>query len=669
MVFALWVLLAVLAGTLATFFYDEEAGFGMRLAQGIPLGLTGLGLLGYIVTAWMGYTGIAQTVLFLVLGLAVAALAWKKGRPLRDSLQAAPRAWTGWLWLLPATLLFGLLYTRVLVIRDSHIFTGYDNNLGDVTFHLGIITGFAYGENFPPQNPEYAGTRLTYPFLIDFLVALALRNGVDLVFAMWAENLVLTLSLIALCHRFTLSLTGSRVAAALGPILMLGSGGLGFTKFFARLGEQPLWQYLLHLPHDYTINVPEAHYRWGNAVTVLLVPQRSLLLGLPLAFIIWRLWWLAWQDDEGKARRLLAAGVITGFLVLAHAHSYLTTMMMAVGLALIAVCGAAVAAARAHGFGRDLANAVWQAGKPWLDYGLVAAAIGAPQAFWATRNAAAKAGNFFKLEPGWDHGLGDVKTLEAGDFVVGVLKFWWLNAGLFIPLWLAALVWLLHRRNTRLVLFNLPFAAMFVASNLFKLSPWVWDNIKFLFVWYLGSVPLVAWLLSQLPQAILARLQKPGLALRAALHTVVILPLLVVLTLSGALDIWRILVHTNLHLEFDSAAWEFAGAVTQTIPPRSRMLTAGTYNNPIELTGRRLVMGYGGHLWSHGVDYSRRENSIREIYQGLPSAKELLRELEVDYIVVGPQERGTFPGLNEAFFQANFPIVLSNSGYNVYKAR
>ncbi len=612
MVFFLWVLLAVTAGTLATFLYDEEAGLGYRLAQGVPLGLTGLGLTGYVVTAWTGYTGLSRTLLFLIWGMAVFLLARKFGTRFLN----ASRNWKGWLWILPVALLFGLLYERVLVDQDGALYTGFDNNLGDITFHLGIISGFAFGDSFPPENPEYAGTRLTYPFLMDFLVALALRNGVGLIFGLWAQSMILTLAWIALFYRFTLTITNSRLAAALAPLLALGSGGMGFTKFLMKLRDGPLGQYLLHLPHDYTINVPDAPIRFGNAITVLLVPQRTLLLGLPLAFIVWRLWWLALQEEDEKSarRQMLAAGIIAGFMVLAHAHSYLNTMLLAGGMAFI--------------FMR----------KRWLWFFVPALAIASPQAFWSTRNAAAKAGSFFAVAFGWDRGE------------TNVLWFWWLNAGFFIPLWLAALVWLAVRKNWRLLLFNLPFAALFVAANVFKLSPWLWDNIKFLFVWYLGCTPVVAWLLSRLP-----RLLVP--------------PLVGLLIFSGGLDIWRVLVHTNLHGEFDPASRAFARALTKIAPPRSRILTAGSYNNPVELTGRRLVMGYGGHLWSHGVDYTPRENAIRDIYQGAPNAKDQLRELQVDYIVVGPQERGSFPGLNEGFFQANFPIVFSDSGYSLYKAR
>jgi len=35
------------------------------------------------------------------------------------------------------------------------------------------------------------------------------------------------------------------------------------------------------------------YWRWGNAISSLLVPQRGILLGLPLAVIVFTQWWLA----------------------------------------------------------------------------------------------------------------------------------------------------------------------------------------------------------------------------------------------------------------------------------------------------------------------------------------------------------------------------------------
>ena len=41
-------------------------------------------------------------------------------------------------------------------------------------------------------------------------------------------------------------------------------------------------QVLLRLPHDYTVSGTD--WRWGNMVTALLLPQRSLLLDSPSRF-------------------------------------------------------------------------------------------------------------------------------------------------------------------------------------------------------------------------------------------------------------------------------------------------------------------------------------------------------------------------------------------------
>ena len=41
----------------------------------------------------------------------------------------------------------------------------------DLSFHAALAASFAHGENFPPQHPEFAGVRLTYPFVVDFVAA------------------------------------------------------------------------------------------------------------------------------------------------------------------------------------------------------------------------------------------------------------------------------------------------------------------------------------------------------------------------------------------------------------------------------------------------------------------------------------------------------------------
>jgi hypothetical protein len=199
--------------------------------------------------------------------------------------------------------------------------------------------------------------------------------------------------------------------------------------------------------------------------------------------------------------------------------------------------------------------------------------------------------------------------------------------------------------------FCLPFALCFLIPNLVRLSPWIWDNIKILFYWQIASAPLVA--------VVLARLWRRGSWQRG-----VALAALVSLTLSGGLDVWRVVSHASEVQVFSRDGVAFAEIVRQKTPPRSLILHAPTYNHPVFLTGRRSLMGYAGHLWSHGIEYGRREADVKRVYAGANDAEELLARYGVDYIVVGPLER-TLLSVNDAFF-SRFTIVAEASGYRLH---
>jgi hypothetical protein len=147
------------------------------------------------------------------------------------------------------------------------------------------------------------------------------------------STLLLCLAFGALLFRWTLELWAA-VAARLAPLLAFFSGGLGWWRLVGEAMERESgpWALLARLPHDYTIT-PDGHYRWGNLVTTLLVTQRGLLLGLPLAIIVLRLWWETLQADSGDAAEhrscMIAAGVIAGMLPLVHAHSFAVVLGVA----------------------------------------------------------------------------------------------------------------------------------------------------------------------------------------------------------------------------------------------------------------------------------------------------------------------------------------------------
>ena len=166
---------------------------------------------------------------------------------------------------------------------DAGIFTGGSNNLGDLPFHLGAILGFTDGANFPPQNPSFAGARFSYPFVADFVTAAFIKLGADVRGALVIQDFAWAFSLLVILERFTVKLTGNKLAGRIAPLLLFFSGGLGFLWFAKDYWEQgkSLWEVLWQLPRDYTIG---DKFRWVNSMVVLFITQRSLLLGICLLY-------------------------------------------------------------------------------------------------------------------------------------------------------------------------------------------------------------------------------------------------------------------------------------------------------------------------------------------------------------------------------------------------
>jgi len=227
---------------------------------------------------------------------------------------------------------------------------------------------------------------------------------------------------------------------------------------------------------------------------------------------------------------------------------------------------------------------------------------------------------------------------------------------LFIPLILVAI---LARGkdyiiNKRVLLFYLPFTLCFVVPNFLKMAPWIWDNIKVLFYWWVASAPLVALLLS--------RLWKDGPIRRS-----MAVALFICLTLAGGLDVAAIALRSVKYEVFDSAGVRFAELVKSTTPPRALIVHAPVHNEPVFLTGRKSLMGYPGHIWTHGLDFVKRESDIKRLYAGSADAEQILNYYSVDYAVVGPLERLVMP-VNDQFFSRH-EKVGEVGGYQLYKIK
>src|SRR5712664_3714186 len=542
-------LIAIASGALLTYTWDEDAPLASRLCTGACIGFALLGLIGFALALLIGLT--TTTLVVTALLLATPALLFRNpqirtqiDKDLQTTTRAISRATTSpdrwaliyFLFYAMVAIVMWLVFSRAMFEKPEGIYTGVLNNYGDLPFHLSVITRFAFGQNFPPEDPTFAGARFTYPFLTDFVSAMFVRAGATLRNSLFIENWIIGVALVGVLHRFGQQLLRNRTAAILTPVLVILNGGFGWWMLAGDVNktDSGVFHVLKHIPHSYTI-LPDVlrGWRWGNAVTSLLVPQRGFLLGIPLAVIVFTQWWAAMnrqraegkgQSAKSKARsakgkadksfsnsagresdntspfalrslppRMLAAGCVAGLLPLVHAHSFIAVMGVGGCLALINI-------------------KKWRV---WLAFFIVASIIAGPQLLWSTHGSAVSTRAFMGWEFGWGHGDENV------------LWFWLKNTGLFIPLLILALLWKTNSYlvSRKLLFFYLPFTLCFIIPNMIKLAPWIWDNIKVIFYWWIASAPIVALLLARLWEG-------------DVWNRVAALCLFVVLTFAGALDVF-----------------------------------------------------------------------------------------------------------------------------------
>jgi hypothetical protein len=749
-------LIAIAGGYVLTYTFEEDEPLASRLCAGTCIGFALMGTVGFVLASALGLYAVTLVLTAAITAAPLLLLTRERYRnrvndDVNQALRAISRAstrpnrWDFIYFLFYAAFAIGmwLIFRRALLEQSDGIATGVLNNFGDLPFHLSVITRFAYGQNFPPEDPTFAGVRFTYPFITDFISAMFVRAGASLRDSLFIENYVVAIALVGVIHRFGQKLVRNRTAAIITPLLILLNGGFGWLMLWDDVGKVDggVFQVLRHLPHSYTI-LPEIEkaWRWGNSITSLLLTQRGFLLGIPLAVIVITQWWellgeskCKSKKEKGKkehrqdtstwsredphdqpssklfpfsffllpsSRRMLAAGLIAGLLPLIHAHSFITLLMVAgflvpwvhwrawitYGAAILVGGVVFLLAANYEAIGLIWFKVVivtlligvivnlyfflrWPHLRMWLCFFVAAIVIGGPQILWSTHNSAVKTRSFIAWQFGWDSdqqqmfgskpvGSQPIETIppfskwfQRAPYVAW---FWFKNTGLFIPLLIIALVWkpddyLIPRK---LLLFYLPFTMAFFVPNFVKLAPWVWDNIKMLFYWWIVSAPIVALLVARLWE------QHDGQKVLAA-------SLLVMMTLAGALDIVPLLIQQGQYGEFDRDGVAFAETVKQQTPPTATILHAPIHNTPVYLTGRKSIMGYPGHIWTHGLEYGPREQEIKQIYAGSSEAAALLAKYRVEFFVFGPHQVST-ENPNVAFFSV-YPEVANVGDYHLYK--
>jgi hypothetical protein len=682
----LLILIFTLGGFGLTYLIAEDEPLLWRLSAGNVIGSAIFSLICFLLACFFGFSVITVSTallisvapLILLRNPARRAAFQRNWRKAKGKLEGASfKKFLRFAYYTFFFVLFCLFFERAIIENAGAIFTGASQNYGDLPFHLGAIYSFTDGGNFPPENPSYAFAKFSYPFMADLIAASFMKFGASVRDAMFVQNVSLAFSLLVILERFVFKLTASRLAGRIAPVLLFFSGGLGFLWFLKDYwyGAQSFFDFFSNLPVDYTIS---EKFRWGNSLVVLFITQRSILLGMPLTILVLQKLWEIFANAEygvqnaeaetgakqpinrkqeitkditiprsafrvpHSAFRIFLVGLLAGTLPLIHVHSLVVLFVVSAFL-----------------FFYRLDR--W---RDWIAFGFGVVLVAVPELVWTMTGSATRLTEFVGWHFGWHKG-------EMNFF-----RFWLINTGIFIPFLLAGIylvfnlngqnseddkdkrkfvVTMSEERKTNLLLFSLPFFLCFFVANVVKLAPWEWDNIKVLIYWFIGSLPIVAFALAWLWNQ------------DKILKTIAV-ACLVVLTASGALDVWRTASQAVEFKVFDRDAVAVANQIKQKTAPNALFLNAPTFNSAVVLSGRRSLMRFTGHLSSYGIDYAERENEVRRIYAGDATAEMFLNKHGIEYVLISPEEHSNLNAVNEEFFR-RFPVIAEAGQYRVYQIK
>lgn len=529
-----------------------------------------------------------------------------------------------WLTFVFFGLIFFHLAKNILLIKPDGWYVGQVNLWGDLPLHLGLINSFLEQGKIIISSPIFAHSLPNYPILPDLATAILVRLGLSLPFSLFIQTFFLGIALIFFARLLIKTLEKNEMVVFLTLFLFFMSGGFGFYYFLRDLSSfnGSIIDFLTHLPREYT-NIKELGYWWINPLLAYFLPQRTTLFGFPVGLLILFLLWQGYQSR--KIILFVLAGLLAGILPVIHPQSLIAIFLL---LIFFVPTSLITSKQRAVLF------------FPWLLFLSITVFLGIPL-FFSLSSQAVSSLKFIRWQVGW--------TAHQENLI----WFWFKNLGAFWPLYLLALSWTFKNRR-RIFLIHLPFFCLFIIVNLIIFQPWDFDNAKILLYWFLAASFIVA-------NFIINFFSKKGIATR-----IIVIIIILLATFSSSLDLWRTFTPVSAFQLFSSEDLKLAENVKLRTSPLSVFLTSQNHNHPISaLTGRSTFLGYEGWLWSHGINYYERKELVAKMFAG---DKDLLKEFEVNYVVVGPSERQNFK-VNEAFFKENFPLVYQSQNYQIYQVR
>jgi hypothetical protein len=205
----------------------------------------------------------------------------------------------------------------------------------------------------------------------------------------------------------------------------------------------------------------------------------------------------------------------------------------------------------------------------------------------------------------------------------GFVVYWLKNFGLWPVFAIITIVILAKRRfkDSEAIGLLLPATFIFLLGTFVILTAWSWDNIKLMMWAYLIVLPLV-WQFTLKPLNPWIQ----GLCCAGLFFSGFV-------TLLGGID--------STHRGYGIATRsELDGVVSalKRVPVSDVIAGHPTYNHPVLLSGHCMVMGYDGHLWSHGLDFKKTEDELKMVLSGSDDWVERAKKLNAKWLFWGSRE-------------------------------
>lgn len=495
------------------------------------------------------------------------------------------------LFFISWTLFFFFLWKSMLVFKADGLYAGHPYVWADWSMHVGLVSSFAQrpADLWFASHPFFAGAPLNYPFVVNLISGLLVRLGMPITSALTVPSFFFSILFLWTLHRFYTKSVGRSPAALVACLLFLCSGGIGF------------WY-----GGDILTKIPENGIEFTNVIMGMLVPQRAFLLGMPVGLILLTFLLRFFEKKDISPKILIGMSVLAGILPVIHTHTYIVVVMMSAWMFLFS----------------------WREWKKWFLFGIPAALLSL-LVYSIFLRSTVSATSFFTWHPGW--------FTQTG--ILDWILFWLKNWGTFLILSIVGTGLLSHTKQLRSQLIMTGgWWLIFLIANLVQFQPQTWDNSK-LFAWvYLGL-------------AVPALLTLKMLWQQKYFYTKIVAVLLIFISCySGAVDLASMLdFEKNSYRMLTNDEIKVGEWVRSNTGPDDVFLTPEIVSNPIPMiSGRSVVMGYSGWVFSYGFQYSKRQQTIKSLFAGDQNSMSILQEMiSVEYMYIPrgePVQASTYAG-------------------------